>query len=269
MTIGPRLAAVLLALVVPSLAGCGDDSSGQQGSASGQADTEQSGGGGGGDGALGGNAKVTTLARAPIRSQPPDTAAWNAWRVELQPGDKVEHSHAFSTVYAQEGAHMLTVGSEQKTIKPQGGAIVTDGQTHTHQAGDKPSIFWDVLLAKPGTDLPAASGAERIFETEPLEGIPQQAEVAFLDVVLPPGGKTTVHSHPGPETIYITNGPFEYQNGIEGSTTVQEGDLKSIPPDTAVQKRNPGDGKPRFLSWFIVDPSKKFAPPTNFESSSG
>lgn len=261
-----RLSMLLVALVVPVVAGCGDGGGDQASPGGGQGQTEQPGGGGG---ALGGTAKVSTLARAPVESQAPDTAAWNAWRVELQPGEELQHSHAFSTVYAQQGLHALEVGSETKSIEPEGGAIVTDGQTHTHRAGDEPSIFWDVLLAKPGTELPDAQNAERIFETEPLEGIPQEAEVAFLDVVLPPGGETTTHTHPGPETIYITNGPFEYQNGIEGSATVNQGDLKSIPPDTAVQKRNPGEGKPRFLSWFVVDPSKEFAPPTKFESSGG
>lgn len=252
MPVRSRLPAFLVALVVAVVAACGGDG-GQQESPGGEA--------------LGGNAKVTTLARASIESQAPETAAWNAWRVELQPGEKLEHRHAFSTVYAEEGPHTLAVGSETETIDREGGAIVTDGQTHTHRAGDEASVFWDVLLAEPGTELTGASGAERVFETEPLEGIPQRAEVAFLDVVLPPGGKTTVHSHPGPETIYVTNGPFEYQNGIEGSTTVDEGDVKSIPPSTPVQKRNPGEGEPRFLSWFVVDPSKEFAPPAEFESS--
>ena len=275
MPLAKRLSAVLVALVVPISAGCGADSAEQPSGGGSQSTTRESSGatqannGQSGGGALGGNAKVGTLARAAIESEPPDAAAWNAWRVELEPGRKLRHTHAFSTIYAEQGSHTLTVGSDTKTIEAEGGAIVIAGQAHTHEAGDQGSTFWDVLLAEPGTDLPNAPNAERVFETDQLEGIPEQAEVAFLDVVLPPGGQTTVHTHPGPETIYITDGPFQYENGIEGATTVDDGDVKSIPPNTAVQKRNPGDGRPRFLSWFIVDPAKEFAPTTNFESSGG
>lgn len=259
----PVSLACLLALAA---LGCGEGRGGQEG---GQAKTgKEPSSDGGGKGALGGNAKVGSLASAAIESEPPPDAAWNALRVKLAPGERLEHKHAFSTVYAQEGTNTLTVDSKAKEIKAKGGAIVQNGERHVHEAKDEPSVFWDVLLDEPGTQLPSVERAERVFETEPLQGIPEQAKVAFLDVVLPPGGgKTTVHTHPGPETIYITDGPFEYQNGIEGSSTVDDGDVKSIPPNTPVQKRNPGDGKPRFLSWFIVDPSKDFAPAAEFSST--
>jgi quercetin dioxygenase-like cupin family protein len=222
---------------------------------------------GGGKGTLGGGAKVGSLASAAIESDPPPNAAWNAFRVRLAPGERLEHKHALSTLYAEHRPHTLTVDSKPKVIKAKGGAIVKTGERHVHEAKDEPSVFWDVLLDEPGTELPGVERAERVFETEPLQGVPEQAKVAFLDVVLPPGGgQTTVHTHPGPETIYVTHGPFEYQNALEGSGTVDDGAVKSIPPNTPVQKRNPGGGKPRFLSWFIVDPSKEFAPAAEFSS---
>jgi quercetin dioxygenase-like cupin family protein len=267
MLLRRRMSAVLVALLVPAVVGCGDDGAGQQPSG-GQKTTNGGTSNGGGD-ALGGDARVRTLARAPLESQPADNAAWNALRVTLERGEKVEHEHAFSTVYAEEGGHRLTVGSgPEQEIEPKGGATVQAQARHVHEAPeDERSVFWDVVLDERGAELPGVRSARRVFATEPLEGIPERAEVAFLDVVLPPGGgRTTVHTHPGPETIYITSGPFEYENAIEGSTTVDDGDLKSIPPNTGVQKRNPGDGNPRFLSWFIVDPSKEFAPPTEFDS---
>ncbi len=260
-----RVLAPTISVLVSVVAACGDEGGDARSSGGGQGTTKGSGGGGA---ALGRNAKVGSLARAPLESEPPANAGWVAWRVTLQPGTQVEHEHAFSTVYAQDGVHTLTVDARRDRIEPEGGAIVQSSRRHVHAATDEPSVFWDVLLAAPGTELPGAPRAERVFQTEPLEGIPRQAEVAFLDVVLPPrGGQTTVHTHPGPETIYVTNGPFEYQNGIEGSTTVEDGEHKSIPPSTPVQKRNPGDGKPRFLSWFIVDPSQDFAPSSEFDSS--
>ncbi len=262
-----RFFASIVSVLALAAVGCGGDRGGQ--GAGGRAETgKEPSSDGGGKGTLGGSAKVGSLASAAIESDPPPNAAWNALRVKLAPGERLEHKHAFSTVYAQEGTHTLTADSKPKEVKAKGGAIVQTGQRHVHEAKAEPSIFWDVVLDEPGTELPGVDGAERVFETEPLQGIPDRAEVAFLEVVLPPaGGQTTVHTHPGPETIYITDGPFEYQNGIEGSTTVTDGDLKSIPPNTPVQKRNPGEGKPRFLSWFIVDPSKDFAPAAEFSST--
>ena len=259
---------LICALALAAVA-CGGDRGGQR--AGGQPEIgKQPSSDGGGKGALGGGAKVVSLASAAIESHPPPNAAWNAWRVRLAPGERLEHKHALSTVYAQQGTHTLTADSQAQEIRAKGGAIVKTGARHVHEAKGEPSVFWDVLLDERGTELPGVERAERVFETEPLRGVPERAKVAFLDVVLAPGGgRTTVHTHPGPETIYVTDGPFEYQNGIEGSSSVDDGDVKSIPPNTPVQKRNPGGGKPRFLSWFIVDPSKEFAPAAEFSTTGG
>ncbi len=242
-----HLSTALVASVLVALAACG-----------GEGGEDRPGGG-----ALGGDAKVVTLARAPLGSPPPARAGWTAWRVTLEPGKQLEHEHALATVYAEAGAHLLTVDGRPTRIKQEDGEIVQRGRRHVHAATDEPSVFWDVVLAAPGAARPATT-ARRVFDTGPLDGIPPRAEVAFLDVAVPPGGQTTVHTHPGPETIYVTDGPFDYQNGIEGITRLDDGDLKSIPPNTAVQKRNPGTGRARFLSWFIVDPSKDFAPSAEF-----
>jgi quercetin dioxygenase-like cupin family protein len=259
----------LICVLALAAMACGGDRGGQ--GAGGRPEIgKQPSSDGGGKGALGGGAKVASLASAAIESHPPPNAAWNAWRVRLAPGERLEHKHALSTVYAQQGTHTLTADSQAQEIKAKGGAIVKTGARHVHEAKGEPSVFWDVLLEEPGTELPGVERAERVFETEPLRGVPERAKVAFLDVVLAPGGgRTTVHTHPGPETIYVTDGPFEYQNGIEGSSSVDDGDVKSIPPNTPVQKRNPGGGKPRFLSWFIVDPSKEFAPAAEFSTTGG
>lgn len=249
------------------LGGCNDD--GQNGAPAGGEAPGTTEMGGRDDGELGGSADVAVLARAPLESTPPPGAAWNAVRVRLAPGERIEHAHAFSTVYAEEGEHLLTVASgEVRRVPKEGGAAVQAQTPHVHAApADRPSVFWDVLLAEPGVELPGAPDSERVFETEPLEGIPDEAQVAFVEAVLPArGGRTTVHTHPGPETIYVTDGPFEYENGIEGTSTVEAGAVRSIPPGTPVQKRNPGERDARFISWFVVDPAERFAPPAELPS---
>ena len=42
------------------------------------------------------------------------------------------------------------------------------------------------------------------------------------------------------------------------------GGAEAIPPDTALQKRNPFKEPAAFLSWFLVDPDQPFAPKASF-----
>jgi quercetin dioxygenase-like cupin family protein len=241
---------LLGALVLLAAAGCGGGDEGGED----------------GDGALGGSASVETLARADLERRPAEGAAWSAFRVRLAPGERLRHTHALSTVWAEEGGHVLRVGGERSVLGENRGSIVQGEVEHVHEApADGPSVFWDVLLDAPDGDLPEAPDAEVVFRTGPLEDIPPRASVSFLDVTLPPqGGRTTVHTHPGPETIFVLDGPFEYQNALEGSSEIDRGAERSIPPGTAVQKRNPGPRPARFLSWFVVDPRREFAPPARF-----
>jgi quercetin dioxygenase-like cupin family protein len=83
--------------------------------------------------------------------------------------------------------------------------------------------------------------------------------------VPPRGGRTTVHTHPGPEFIYMTRGRIEYENALVGTRRLGPGGAEAIPPGTPVQKRNPYEREAVFLSWFLVDPDKPFAPEAEFE----
>jgi quercetin dioxygenase-like cupin family protein len=104
-----------------------------------------------------------------------------------------------------------------------------------------------------------------VFESEPLQGIPANPVASFLSVRAPArGGQTTVHTHPGPEFIYLLSGQIDYQNALIGTRRMRPGDAEGIPPDTPVQKRNPYAKDAVFLSWFLVDPDKPFAPATRF-----
>jgi hypothetical protein len=87
---------------------------------------------------------------------------------------------------------------------------------HRHAGGAGGSVFWEIRLAPPGSRPPSAADARRVFESEPLRGIPGAPEAAFLKVSLPP---------------------------------------------------RDGEKRPAsFLSWFLVDPAKQFAPRASFET---
>ena len=218
------------------------------------------------DGALGGAAATATLARAGEVTVPDGTVAWVAHEVTLESGDELRHEHSFSTVYAREGTHELSTGGSDQSLAAGEGAAVPAGSPHVHGAPpESPSVFWEVRLAEPGSQLPGAPRAEPLFESEPLEGVPDSPLMQFIRVDLPPGTETSVHTHPGPEFIYGTRGRFTYENGIEGEREFGPRDEAGIPPDTPVQKRNATTADASFLSWFLVDPDQPFAPGAEFD----
>jgi quercetin dioxygenase-like cupin family protein len=125
------------------------------------------------------------------------------------------------------------------------------------------------VLAAPGERLPRAPRAQRLFQSDVLEGVPRKSTLLFIEVRLPPGAETSVHTHPGPEFIVGTAGRFDYENAIEGARPFGPGDTAGIPPDTPVQKRNRSGADAVFLSWFLVDADEPFAPGARFERSRG
>jgi quercetin dioxygenase-like cupin family protein len=214
-------------------------------------------------GALGGTAAVTTLARAQLDSRPAGPVAWVADAFRLTPGRPLEHAHEPAFVYVREGAALLTDRGEEERLGVGRGAFVPGGASHRHGAANQSATVWEIRLAAPGA--PSPSGARRVFESEPLQGIPERPLASFLEVTVPArGGATTVHTHPGPEFIYQLAGRIEYENALIGARKLGPGGAEGIPPDTAVQKRNPFAADASFLSWFLVDPDEPFAPGARF-----
>jgi quercetin dioxygenase-like cupin family protein len=109
-----------------------------------------------------------------------------------------------------------------------------------------------------------------LFESPPLEGVPDgEVELRFIRVEMPSQSQTSIHTHPGPEYIYVTEGEFEYQNALIGTKTMGPGDDAALPADTAVQKRNPRGPTAVFLSWFVVAAGEPFAPAAEFTGTTG
>ena len=218
------------------------------------------------DGALGGGARTVTFARLENLEPPRGRLVWSAWRVELEPGETLRHRHGIATVLAEDGEHRLALQAEASALAPGEGAAVAAGSRHRHEASaGAPSVFSEVVLSPPGSRLPRAPDARRLFQSDVLRGVPRRATLQFIEVRLPPGSETSVHTHPGPEFIVGTMGRFDYENAIEGARSFGPGDTAGIPPGTPVQKRNRSGEEAVFLSWFLVDPERPFAPGATFE----
>jgi quercetin dioxygenase-like cupin family protein len=255
---GPPRAAVLAAIVLGACLGACGDGSGDESEPSDR---------GAGVGALGGSARTETLALTRLDRRPPGELVWVADEVRLDPGEAIAHEHELAFAYARRGASGVRVGGGADASLAEGdGAAVPAGRRHRHAAGAEGANVWEIRLAPRGAPAPAgAKAARRVFESEPLEGIPSPARASFIEVRVPPrGGRTTVHTHPGSEFIYQLSGRIDYQNSIVGTKPLGPGGAEGIPPDTAVQKRNPFARPASFLSLFLVDPDKPFAPKASF-----
>jgi quercetin dioxygenase-like cupin family protein len=246
---------VVLGAATASLFACGDDSAGPP------AQGER----GAGVGALGGSATTRVLARTRLDERPSAELAWVAHETRLEPGESIAHRHEPSFVYARRGSQLVRAAGRRKTLEEGDGAAVEADLPHRHEAGSDGSTFWEIRLAPPGSEPRGTARADRVFESETLKGIPAPARVSFIEVTVPPrGGRTTVHTHPGPEFIYELSGRIEYENAIIGTRLLGPGGAEGIPPDTAVQKRNPFARPATFLSFFLVDPDRPFAPGARF-----
>ncbi len=212
----------------------------------------------GGD-ALGAKAKLTPLEQQDA-SNLRGPLAWVAHEAKLN--QAVTHSHERAFIYAADGSTTFSVGGGTFTLREGQAGWVGEGSTHTHSSG----AFWEIRLATPGADAPEGlEGAERVFESEALQELPTgMAQLKFVLVEVPTGGQTSVHTHPGPEFIYVTRGDIDYQNAIIGSKGMGIGDSATLPANTAVQKRNPEGETAAFLTFFVVDPSKPLAPEASF-----
>lgn len=216
-----------------------------------------------GGGALGGNAETTFLFRLSLDDIPGGPLAWVTHRLEMEAGEEMIHRHQTAFVYAVKGIHDLIAGSTSRIEEGQAASVRSEVE-HTHRASWGPAVFWETRLDRPGS-APAGFDAETIFESPVLEGIPDNPMVIFVLVTVPPGGETSIHTHPGPEFIYQLSGSIDLQDGITGVRRMIAGDAEGILPGTAVQKRNPYDEPARFLSWFLVDSTQDFASPGVFK----
>ena len=216
-----------------------------------------------GGGALGGSAVTTELASLVLDDVPPGKLAWIAHEFRLERDEKLDHAHEFAFVYARDGMHLLATGPESRELRAGEGAAIGAGANHRHEAESSLSVFWEIRLALPGSEAPV-DDARLVFESGPLEGIPDTPMAAFVHVTVPEGGQTSIHTHPGPELIYQLAGRIEYQNAIIGSIEIGPGAVEGIPPGVPVQKRNPFEGDAQFLSWFLVDASEPFASQAGF-----
>ncbi len=251
---------VWVALLLSAAAACQTSDSLESGSAPEEGEISMGGS------ALGGNAETTVLGRGVFANENiVEDAAWIADEVHLAEGETIEHFHEFAFLYAKEGPHRLIVDSISQELEPGSGGEVAASTMHRHEGVEGGSVFWEIRLAAPGSALPGEQDNRRLIFESQVEGeIPPRPLAVFVYVLVPSGGQTSVHTHPGPELIYTISGRIEYENKLIGAKVMGPGEFEGIPPGVPVQKRNTFEQDAEFLSWFLVDGAQPFASPARF-----
>jgi uncharacterized RmlC-like cupin family protein len=77
-------------------------------------------------------------------------------------------------------------------------------------------------------------------------------------VTLEKGGRTVAHKHGGIESIFVLEGTIDFRTATGGRVILKPGQGVSVPPNTALQAVNGGDGIAKFLASFMTQETAPF-----------
>jgi quercetin dioxygenase-like cupin family protein len=121
------------------------------------------------------------------------------------------------------------------------------------------------LLTLGPKDMPG-HGGERVALIGPIDRFDAPRYLMRINVsAAPPGSKTSVHSHPGSEAIYVLSGEATIR-WPDRTDVVGVGEtLAGAPPNTAMQAMSTGDDDLAELIMFVVDSTKPFGTPAKLD----
>ena len=118
-----------------------------------------------------------------------------------------------------------------------------------------------IWLFKLGSKGTATVGGNKAVEIGPVPRITASSYLLRINSgIAPPGAKTKVHTHPGPEAFYVLSGELT-QKTPEGVIIIKAGGTKSGKPDTPMEVSSSGATDLHELIMFFVDATKPFSSP--------
>lgn len=143
-----------------------------------------------------------------------------------------------------------TLAEAEAAVGPMSLAAEAEGKT------------WLFTLGSQGTTTP---GGTKVVEIGPVPPITAPEYLLRINSgVAPPEAKTSVHTHPGPESFYVLSGQLT-QKTPEGVNTVDAGQTMVGTPDTPMEVSSSGTTDLHELIMFVVDASKPFSSPATLE----
>ena len=132
----------------------------------------------------------------------------------------------------------------------------------TALAAEAEGKVWLFTLGSEGNVRP---GGAKVAEIGPVPRITAPEYLLRINSgIAPPGAKTSVHTHPGPEAFYVLSGQLT-QKTPKGVYVLEAGDTMTGQPDTPMEVSSSGTTELRELIMFVVDASKPFSSPATLD----
>jgi quercetin dioxygenase-like cupin family protein len=121
-------------------------------------------------------------------------------------------------------------------------------------------IFWAVIVGASALVLGVAQAQQAGIRRIDLQRHDLSApgrEVVQTIVELDPGVRSSTHTHPGEEIVYVLEGaPLEYEVEGRPKVTLKPGDVLFIPAGTAHAAKNVGNRRGAELATYFVEKGK-------------
>ena len=128
-------------------------------------------------------------------------------------------------------------------------------------AGAEGKVWLFTLGSKGG----ATGGGTKVVEIGPVPRITAPEYLLRINSgVAPPGAKTKVHTHPGPEAFYVLSGELT-QKTPDGVHIVGAGETMPGHPDIPMEVSSSGATDLHELIMFVVDATKPFSSPATLD----
>jgi quercetin dioxygenase-like cupin family protein len=121
---------------------------------------------------------------------------------------------------------------------------------------------WLFTLGSQGSMTP---GGTKVVEIGPVPRITAPEYLLRINsAIAPPGTKTSVHTHPGPETFYVLSGQLTQKTPM-GVSTLDVGQTMIGMSDMPMEVSSSGTTDLHELIMFVVDATRPFSSPATLE----
>jgi quercetin dioxygenase-like cupin family protein len=121
------------------------------------------------------------------------------------------------------------------------------------------SAFGAVSASVQSDAAPAPSVSRRVLLTQDLQ-IPNY-QTAFVEVIIPAGGREGRHTHPGSAVVHVLEGSLTLDMEGTASKTYQVGETFYIDSGKIHEGINNGNTRVKALASFVVEKGKPLASP--------
>jgi quercetin dioxygenase-like cupin family protein len=125
-------------------------------------------------------------------------------------------------------------------------------------------VFWAAILVASALVLNVTQAQQvgiRRIDLQRHDLSAPGREVVQTIVELDPGVRSSTHTHPGEEIVYVLEGaPLEYEVEGKPKVTLKPGDVLFIPAGTAHAVRNVGNRRGAELATYIVEKESRCSP---------